>query len=192
MFDYFWLHVSHKLSLRALKAEAEDSRTNCKLSQSDQSPQTQRLKRLQRQTNRPFWLFQGRIRCWTCEFKGDTLPSTTMKPTTALCCFGFLLTFLLFGSSSSQSGEWTPSICRRVRSSVSLWSCVLSAAAQLSVEQTFYSLMLFFLRMENAICAIQYAPPFVISVVTFSLKCWRNVLNNCSQSGVTCREHCDT
>ena len=33
-----------------------------------------------------------------------------MKPTTAPCCFGFLLACLLFGSSSSQSGEWTPSV----------------------------------------------------------------------------------
>ncbi|KAG7503664.1 receptor tyrosine-protein kinase erbB-4-like [Solea senegalensis] len=31
------------------------------------------------------------------------MPSTTMKPTTVLCCFGFLLTCVLFGASSSQS-----------------------------------------------------------------------------------------
>lgn len=45
-----------------------------------------------------------------------------MKPTTALCCFGFLLTCVLFGSSSSQSGEWTPSVYSSVRSCVYRWS----------------------------------------------------------------------
>lgn len=34
-----------------------------------------------------------------------------MKPTTALCCLGFFLASLLFGSGSSQSGEWKPSTC---------------------------------------------------------------------------------